>query len=76
MTPEPYPSMLDQADGYEIAAEKAKRRGDYLHEKFLRLEASALRDQVVAAKSRAITLGRATCDTPEYRAVHPAVGTE
>jgi len=64
MTPEPYPSMLEQADEYDIAAEKANKKGDYLYEALLKLQASTLRSQAVAAKSREIVAGRVVSNTP------------
>ena len=74
MTPEPYPSMLEQADGYDIAAAKANKKGDYLYESLLKLQASTLRSHAAAAASRSIALGHSAGNTPEYRASHPDLG--
>jgi hypothetical protein len=76
MTPEPYPTMLEEADALDVVAEKANRRGDYLYEALLKLQAATLRSQAIAAKSRSIAMGHHACNTPEYRASHPDLGEE
>lgn len=52
MNPDPYPSLLERADEYDTAAQRALDQGDYVFSKYCTNEANTLRAHALAVEAR------------------------